>query len=462
MGACGGGGGGQMGTLTSSDPAVHGSSGFGYRDPNYHPYETPSRITPTGLGIIHIGPDVGPSDKLQAMRTAQYTPDGPGMTLFVGTSRDGVGVDRLKNFREDLKTKDGTQLPNLSSEGLYPFRVKPRLLLGRGMDDWHSAVVSATFDTMFLLNDVLPPEYNFRYEGTYNNEIPPEGYFVFISLPANKLAGECGETAVACASNFALAYEDSSDNSFAKGYTRNAFVYLPDDFTKDDYSYAMTIIVHEAMHALGVIGHVDHIEFPDSLMGKSGALFPNLGFVIRDIDKEVLQIMYMSQETGIYNDWGEWTDNTLHLVAEADDGSFSFGTALFNGLPQPWGKGYGPSTALSENPLLSGLVTWHGGFLGFSGVSPLVGEVQFQVSLDALSSKQNLLFRDIAFLNKGDAPDRWFPVRDIVYQVSVHHNSFSHISREGIISGAFLGESHDHMAGTLKRPDMVGAFGGTR
>ncbi len=33
---------------------------------------------------------------------------------------------------------------------------------------------------------------------------------------------------------------------------------------------------------------------------------------------------------------------------------------------------------------------------------------------------------------------------------------------EGFVQGAFLGAEHEHMGGTVKRTDMVAAFGGSQ
>ena len=41
-------------------------------------------------------------------------------------------------------------------------------------------------------------------------------------------------------------------------------------------------------------------------------------------------------------------------------------------------------------------------------------------------------------------------------------NRFVHSSTEGQITRVFLGPENEGMAGTLKRTDLVGAFGGTR
>ncbi len=219
---------------------------------------------------------------------------------------------------------------------------------------------------------------------------------------------------------------------------------------------------------MGIRGHVDSVEFPDSIMGTAGEFIPNVGFILGKIDREVLQIMYMSQLTEIYNDWDEWSDVSHHLMGKTEDGDLQFGVALFNGLPQPWARGQWPDRSLDENPRLSGTVTWNGSLLGFSGPSPIAGRSQLQVDLSTVfpfsSDEQDLRFRDIAFVNRFDSEggDRWFHVRDLDYKVKIIGNSFHAVSGEGFITGSFMGAEHEHMGGTVKRTDMVAAFGGSR
>ena len=239
---------------------------------------------------------------------------------------------------------------------------------------------------------------------------------------------------------------------------------IPDDFDTSEYMFPRTVIVHELLHALGIQGHVDSIEFPDSVMGTSGDFFPNPGFTIHRIDREVLQIMYMSQRTRTYNDWDEWSDTSLHLVGRSEDDFVHFGVALFNGLPQPWARGRLPDSALADNRELTGRVSWDGLLLGFSGPSPVAGDVRLEVMLSRLAAPQDLKFRDIYFVNRfeSEGPDRWFPTRNLDYKVAIEGNGFWHSSDEGHITGAFLGPEHEGMGGTIKRTDLVGAFGGTR
>ena len=255
------------------------------------------------------------------------------------------------------------------------------------------------------------------------------------------------------------------------GTTHSAKLYLPDDFDTSEYIFPRKVIVHELLHALGIVGHVDSVEFPDSIMGSYGEHIPNLGPIISKIDREVLQIMYMSQRTDLYNDWGEWSDTSFHLVGRSADEALHFGVALFNGLPQPWVRGIRPDTDLADNAELTGTATWAGHLLGFTGPSPILGNAELEVSLATLSdadSEQDLRFRDIYFLNRfeSDGDDRWFSTRNIDYKVKVTGNAFLNVRGEGYeeghITGTFLGPNHEHMGGTVKRTDMVAAFGGSR
>ena len=161
-------------------------------------------------------------------------------------------------------------------------------------------------------------------------------------------------------------------------------------------------------------------------------------------------------------------------MGQSEDDALRFGVALFNGLPQPWVRGIEPNTALAENSGLFGTATWNGSLLGFSGPSPIAGSAALEVHLATLAdpdNEQDLRFRDIYFVNRfesdwSDSSDRWFHVRDIDYKVEVTGNGFKNVGGEGyeqgFVTGSFLGSEHEHMGGTVKRTDMVGAFGGTR
>jgi hypothetical protein len=49
------------------------------------------------------------------------------------------------------------------------------------------------------------------------------------------------------------------------------------------------------------------------------------------------------------------------------------------------------------------------------------------------------------------------------YTVKVSGNAFTGVGGDdGAVEGIFVGLAHEGMAGTLKRNDLVGAFGGSR
>ena len=427
---------------------------------SYAPYETPSQVHALRMSDdvteVYIGGDLEPRETLRHVATTRN-----GIRYFIGASRDGVGVERLKNYQQDLVTQDGADPDGLSGDDFEPFIVQPHLYLDPDLlAPENAGILQALYDSVLILNDALPPEFQVVGAGTRATDIAYVGEIVVSLESPASIRSTCGATAVACAR-----YSTSA------GYTLSSVLHLPDDFDTSEYMFSRSVIVHELLHAMGIHGHVDSVEFPDSIMGSAGEYIPNIGNIISKIDKEVLQIMYMSQRTDLYNDWGEWSDTSFHLVGRTDDGILNFGVALFNGLPQPWVRGTLPNMDLVDNVRLDGTATWSGNLLGFSGSSPIAGDAELQVRLSTLTvpdNEQDLRFRDIFFLNRfeSDSPDRWFHARDIDYKVDVSGNGFQNVRGEGYeqghITGAFLGPEHEHMGGTVKRTDMVGAFGGSR
>ena len=383
----------------------------------------------------------------------------------MGTSRDGVGVGRLENYEYDLETRNGTDPHGLSGDGFKPFKVQPNLYLDPELlDPENIEIARALDDGVRILNDALPPEYQIVVVGDGNaGEAHSSGIMVNLES-ASAIGSICGETAVACAQN-----KTTGDS------TSSSVLYLPEDLDTSEYSYPRSTIIHELLHALGIQGHVDSIEFPDSIMGTAGEYIPNLGHILGRIDREALQIIYMSQRSDLYNDWREWSDTSFHLAGRSEDEALNFGVALFNGLPQPWVRGATPDADLADNDHLLGTAKWTGGLLGFSGPSPIAGDAELEVHLATLAdpdNEQDLRFRDIYFMSRSENQDlsassaRWFDTRNIDYKVNVSGNVFRNVRGEGdeqgYVSGAFIGSDHEHMGGTLKRTDMVAAFGGSR
>ena len=430
----------------------------------YAPYETPSArwlrpINETTQEIL-IGGDWEPAAPFREAFRAN------GMTFALGTVRDGAGVERLQNYQHDLITQDDTTLAAVSDKGFRPFTRQPLLYVDAAFQDPENREL---FDTLarsiVILNDALPPEFQIVIAGQDDPPVSLEWGDIAVRVdPAGTLP--CGTGAVACATEYRFVGREEA---------YSAAIYLPDDLATTGVWYQHTTIIHELLHALGIRGHVDSIEFPDSLLGQYGEYFPTSSHLLSRIDREVLQIMYMSQLTTQYNDWGEWSDTSFHLVGRSDDEALNFGVALFNGLPHPWVRGVYPQRDLADNPQLYGTATWSGRLLGFSGPSPLAGDAELEVRLATVGqdgAEHDLRFRDLFFVNQMENPDlsptsdRWFDTRNIDYKVTIDGNLFLNVQEEGYeegwVTGSFLGEQHEHMGGTVKRTDLVGAFGGSR
>lgn len=414
----------------------------------YAPYESWPRRHLTFLGEVHIGGDVEPREKLDLVVNTEED-----INIYMGASRDGVGVARLENYETDL-------LAESWRSGFRPFTVAPELWYHPSLEEPENHdMLLALFDATLILNDALPPEFQIQWLGAWEQESALYGEIYVVLDDAQGIGAACGANAVACAFT----------------HLNRATVYLPDDMDTSEFIHPRRVIVHELLHALGIVGHVDSIEFPDSIMGRAGDFIPNGRHIISKIDREVLQIMYMSQLTDVYNDWGEWADVSFHLMGRSEDEAMQFGVALFNGLPQPWARGTYPDTLLEDNPRLFGTATWEGTIVGFSGPSPLAGDAELEVNIATLAddeSEHDLRFRDIFYINRIESSDRsdssplWFSTRNIDYKVSIIGNTFSNPIGEGYeegwVSGAFMGEAHEHMAGAVKRTDLIGAFGGSR
>ena len=298
LAGCGGGG------LEVSPGSILGYSSTAAPRHSYTPHDYYSHVSIWGrnedAAQVYIGGDLEPREPLRHVTTLN------GIRWFMGTSRDGVGVNRIKNYEHDLLTSNDTDQYNFEGHGFVPFVEQPQLYFDADLEKPENAAIwQALNDSIQILNDALPPEFQIDWMGADDVSVAYPGEIVVrLESPAS-IGLTCGTGAVACAQN---------QVNTQYNYTDSSVLYIPDDFDTSEYQYSRSVIVHELLHALGIWGHVDSVEFPDSIMGASGEYIPNLGHIISRIDLEVLQIMYMSQRTDLYNDWGEWSDVSSHLM----------------------------------------------------------------------------------------------------------------------------------------------------
>ena len=208
---------------------------------SYTPYETPSHVHTFPLSDdvteVYIGGDLEPRETLRHVATTLN-----GIRWFIGASRDGVGVERLKNYQQDLVTKDGADPDGLSGAGFAPFTVQPDLYLDPDLLASENAeILRALYDSVRILNDALPPEFQVVLADTRATGIADSGEIVVILESPASISSNCGATAVACAVN-----------STEAGNTLSSVLHLPDDFDTSEYSFPRKVIVHELLHALGI------------------------------------------------------------------------------------------------------------------------------------------------------------------------------------------------------------------
>ncbi len=132
---------------------------------SYAPHRSPSDIA-WFADRTYVGGDVEPQQGLRHIQTLRN-----GSRLYMGAVRDGVGVDRLKNYETDLTTQDGDDPYGFDDDGFYPFLIAPWLLLDPAFQDPENAAIqAAVLDSLRILNDALPPEYQIEWKGYLERE----------------------------------------------------------------------------------------------------------------------------------------------------------------------------------------------------------------------------------------------------------------------------------------------------
>ena len=241
----------------------------------------------------------------------------------------------------------------------------------------------------------------------------------------------------------------------------------------------LDILAHELLHALGLDGgHVSFDQYPHSILNNSpiptffGTRENDDGDILYPIDREGLLAAYSSLSLGDSAlELGAWGNEATHIrgemVIEAPGSVVHFGAAHRNGLTQPWALGPIPTTNLNDNEALTGTATWDGHLLGFTpAVETVAGSARLNVDLVTLDGA--LAFTDLEWWAAGAAPgdvgtgQKWGD-GSLAYRLDVRGNTFIQTGGDaGLVTGAFFGESHEAMGGTLERDDLTAAFGGKR
>ena len=244
------------------------------------------------------------------------------------------------------------------------------------------------------------------------------------------------------------------------------------DHTRTSGLERLGVIAHELIHLLGR-NHVDPARFPETIMvgGGSEELTEH---ILHPLDREALLAAYGhlqpgTTRSGIAGDLGAWADTSLHVrgALDTERGEIAFGTALRNGLSQPWATGPTPHTAIGDNTALSGIVSWSGRLIGLTpGAETVAGAADLLVDLPSmLGTAEFTGLEQWAAETALGAPGTgavWND-GDLRYTIKVRGNTFVQTGGDaGTVTGAFFGPAHEGMGGVLRRDDLSAGFGGKR
>ena len=227
------------------------------------------------------------------------------------------------------------------------------------------------------------------------------------------------------------------------------FALVDEGLMADRYSqeYAVQTMVHEILHAMGLMGHPHHTHTSVlSYQYQSSAVFDNVPL----IDVAVLYDM---------KGWGNWTGRVQTVFDKADGMQFGvhrvWHTGGYRAINIPWVDG--GFMSVPPESTLSGTASWSGALVGVAdGTTAVTGAADLQFEFgDNSGSAEFHSIRDF----EGVMQNRtgWH------YDLYVNGTYFDSDDEDGIpdVVGAFYGFDAEVAAGTLQRPEITAAFGAT-
>ena len=276
------------------------------------------------------------------------------------------------------------------------------------------------------------------------------------------------------------------------GTRRAAYLALDTDAAS---SHRFTnLIAHEMLHALGLDNHVSPSVFPEALLSNGGFEQDTEGLserllsapfypfatvcleqycslalpTLRALEGEVIWALYHRfardgfvdhDQIGVEN-LGAWDDRSVRLfgLIETPGGDLGFGVDFRR--PSYWARPWFAGVQNFNYIAGTGTAVWDGALLGVTPLlDPVLGEAKVSVNLD--TSRGNIDFDDLV-TDDGNGAVRWGNGR-LAYSIEVNANGLYRTGgADGELVGAFLGEDHEGVAGTLVREDLVAAFGAKR
>ena len=396
----------------------------------------------------------------------------------VQRSSDGQSAARVAEYlgvhASGGPWKSGPDYTWTHDPGLVRFNSPPMVRIATGATDRERAI---THYAVALINRALPyshhltigPDAPAGVAGQWEQGLPsiPDGQMFVEFLDGNPQGGRPGSEALAH-QDVKTEY-DSRQGRWEKKRLRASAVEMSAEIFRSRADHvAVSVLVHEMLHSLGLQGHVPGERFSDSNM--HNAWF-RLDGSLPAIDAAGVQVLYtrLGAETEpeelSVSSLGAWSRETVHLTGELD--GLAFGVRHSNGVSMPWTTGAEPSLALADNPQLSDTAIWTGGLLGFTpALAPVGGNAALSVNLDMMSGRAE--FTELQSWSTGSAPgavgtgEIW-NIGRLSYEITVGANYLRSTGGDaGTLNGQFYGPGHEGVAGSIERDDLTAAFGAMR
>ena len=455
-------------------------------EPSELPLQTPLQAGQAPIvpleDTIHVGADVAAAPA----SLPQVALHGDARVSH-GTVTDGVGAAALTAYLEadaaalqEDDEDDGMTVDAIPDGLLLRFAATPPTVYVA--DGTPPGLVDETVRAVQAINAALPEDWQLgfsRNPATADNIGSPDGKIVVrfalqIEWPRGFVSPTGKDVGLAIPSFSIVPTEDPEMPFRVEIVAGRVFV----DHTQTKGIERLGVIAHELIHLLGR-SHVDAYRFPGTIMVDGGSK-ELTEHILHPLDREALLAVYGRLEPGTVpgefaTELGDWSDTSLHVQGTVDieDDVISFGTALRNGLSQPWATGPSPHANLEDNTELSGSVSWSGRLLGLTpDAETVAGTADLSVNLGTLTGTV-----DFTGLEQwaADAPPGELGTGaiwndgDLRYDIEVRGNTFVQSGGDsGTVTGAFFGPAHEGMGGVLERYKVLeheklsAGFGGKR
>ena len=353
--------------LLSNHEIIYGTGGPSVVDPQPNPGRSTLRL---GTNDPYPAPDylsVGVMPRrLEEWRAFNGFPafrEGKRFITTATTTRDQINI----NYGiEEGYPWTSTVREYLTSLGVRTEQINRQAIV-RMREGSTEEELDLTVRAMQAINSALPIEYQMQMASDQKpyGEASASHEITVTFAPINQWPGWEG-TGPSPVAGWARAVGEALG---AEVWIRGPVVMRPD---APDSSRLGTMI-HEFLHALGFWAHVERgigvtpeqgVYGEGSSLIEAGvpALYSN-GGALYPVDRAALLAAFTDPEN-----LGNWTQQSLqiHGTLALDGVPVDFGATSRNGHATAWALGEAPSTFLTDNPQLDGVVTWTGALLGFA------------------------------------------------------------------------------------------------